>query len=273
MQVAAGGVDHEPCEREDERQRQQDDVCSQCLSALYDRAVSESPATPRWTRHLVYRAERTRLTWKLRFGLLALLAAGLWLTSGLVDSLDCPRPRLRGHGVAERCHPHREPRAQLPALRACAASSASRPGAAGAGARVRRSGHAGGERRSAGHGGTHREAFPHRTHRALPGPAGRADHGNRCARCPGFPHARAHPFRHRRDADLPQPPVSAGVQAPSSAAPALPSIVSRFKDPVASPTGPGAGTGSRRWRSSGSSCSTTGFPSCRFEPAPHSTDQ
>ena len=30
----------------------------------------------------MYRAERTRPTWKLRFGLLALLAAGLWLTSG-----------------------------------------------------------------------------------------------------------------------------------------------------------------------------------------------
>lgn len=36
----------------------------------------------RWTRHFVYRAERTRTTWKLRLGVLALALGALWLTSG-----------------------------------------------------------------------------------------------------------------------------------------------------------------------------------------------
>ncbi len=35
----------------------------------------------RWTRHLIYRTEHTRTTWALRFGLLAIVSAGLWLTS------------------------------------------------------------------------------------------------------------------------------------------------------------------------------------------------
>jgi hypothetical protein len=39
-------------------------------------------ATPRWTRHLVYRAEHTRASWKLRLGLPTLVVGGLWLTSG-----------------------------------------------------------------------------------------------------------------------------------------------------------------------------------------------
>lgn len=39
-------------------------------------------ATQGWTRHLFYRAEHTRTTWKLRLALPALLLAGLWLTSG-----------------------------------------------------------------------------------------------------------------------------------------------------------------------------------------------
>jgi hypothetical protein len=38
--------------------------------------------TSRWTRHLVYRAERTRTTWKLRLVLLTLVIVALWLTSG-----------------------------------------------------------------------------------------------------------------------------------------------------------------------------------------------
>jgi hypothetical protein len=38
--------------------------------------------TPGWTRHLVYRAEHTRTTWKLRLGLLTLVLVSLWLTSG-----------------------------------------------------------------------------------------------------------------------------------------------------------------------------------------------
>ena len=36
----------------------------------------------RWTRHLFYRAEHIRTTWKLRLGLLTLVVAALWLTSG-----------------------------------------------------------------------------------------------------------------------------------------------------------------------------------------------
>ena len=35
-----------------------------------------------WTRHLVYRAEHRRTTWKLRIGVLTLVAFGLWATAG-----------------------------------------------------------------------------------------------------------------------------------------------------------------------------------------------
>jgi len=35
----------------------------------------------RWTHHFVYRAERTRTTWKLRCGLPVLVIGALWLTS------------------------------------------------------------------------------------------------------------------------------------------------------------------------------------------------
>jgi hypothetical protein len=35
-----------------------------------------------WARHLVYRAEHTKTTWKLRLGLLTLVLAVFWLTSG-----------------------------------------------------------------------------------------------------------------------------------------------------------------------------------------------
>ena len=35
-----------------------------------------------WTRHFVYRTERTRTTWKFRFGLMALVVMAVWLTSG-----------------------------------------------------------------------------------------------------------------------------------------------------------------------------------------------
>ncbi len=42
----------------------------------------EAATPPRWTRHLVYRSERTRTTWMLRFGLAALVLAALYLTSG-----------------------------------------------------------------------------------------------------------------------------------------------------------------------------------------------
>jgi len=53
------------------------------------------PTPPsRWTRHLVYRTERTRTTWKLRLGLVALVVVALWLTSGwwtkaIAGSLVC----------------------------------------------------------------------------------------------------------------------------------------------------------------------------------------
>jgi hypothetical protein len=56
--------------------------------------MREPPTTSLWTRHLVHRAERTRTTWKLRLGLLALFAVTLWLTSGwwtaaIAHSLVC----------------------------------------------------------------------------------------------------------------------------------------------------------------------------------------
>ncbi len=35
-----------------------------------------------WTRHLVYRAQYTKTTWKLRLGLLAIVGVAIWLTSG-----------------------------------------------------------------------------------------------------------------------------------------------------------------------------------------------
>ena len=44
--------------------------------------MPEFPKASRWTRHLVYRAEHTRTTWKFRLGLLALVVLALWLTSG-----------------------------------------------------------------------------------------------------------------------------------------------------------------------------------------------
>jgi hypothetical protein len=45
------------------------------------RAMPEPHTAPRWTRHLVYRSERTRTTWKLRLALLAVVVLALWLTS------------------------------------------------------------------------------------------------------------------------------------------------------------------------------------------------
>lgn len=47
-----------------------------------------------WTRHLFYRAEHTRTTWRFRFGLLATLVFVGWLTRGwlsvvIADSLVC----------------------------------------------------------------------------------------------------------------------------------------------------------------------------------------
>jgi len=45
-------------------------------------AMRKDSTTPRWTRHLFYRAEHTRTTWNLRLGLFALVVVALWLTSG-----------------------------------------------------------------------------------------------------------------------------------------------------------------------------------------------
>ena len=44
--------------------------------------MRQTSSTSGWTRHLFYRAERTRTTWKLRLGFLGLLVGTLWLTSG-----------------------------------------------------------------------------------------------------------------------------------------------------------------------------------------------
>jgi hypothetical protein len=49
---------------------------------LYDGAMREPTAPPRWTRHLFDRAEHTRTTWKFRVGLSTLVVVALWLTSG-----------------------------------------------------------------------------------------------------------------------------------------------------------------------------------------------
>ena len=45
-------------------------------------AMQKLSTTPSWTRHLFYRAEHIRTTWKLRLGLLTLVVALLWLTNG-----------------------------------------------------------------------------------------------------------------------------------------------------------------------------------------------
>jgi hypothetical protein len=63
--------------------------------------MREATAPTRWTHHFVYRSERLRTTWKLRFGVLAAVILALWLTSGLwtvaiarslVCEASCHRP-------------------------------------------------------------------------------------------------------------------------------------------------------------------------------------
>jgi len=44
--------------------------------------MRQSSDTPRWTRHFVYRSERTRTTWKFRAGLVAFVLAAVWLSRG-----------------------------------------------------------------------------------------------------------------------------------------------------------------------------------------------
>jgi hypothetical protein len=44
--------------------------------------MSRPSNTRSWTRHVVYRTEHTRTTWKFRVGLVAITVATAWLTSG-----------------------------------------------------------------------------------------------------------------------------------------------------------------------------------------------
>lgn len=73
------------------------------LLRRYD-VMREPSKTSRWTRHLVYRAECTRTTWKLRVGLVALVVVALWLTSGwwtvaIARSLVCETNRARSDAI------------------------------------------------------------------------------------------------------------------------------------------------------------------------------
>jgi hypothetical protein len=66
--------------------------------------MHESPNSPRWTRHFVYRTERTRTTWKFRVGLVALVLAAMWLTRGwwtvaLARSLVCDGNRAPSDAI------------------------------------------------------------------------------------------------------------------------------------------------------------------------------
>src|SRR5687768_12797204 len=44
--------------------------------------MHEQTDAPRWTRHLAYRTEHIRTTWKFRFGFIALVVVLMWLTHG-----------------------------------------------------------------------------------------------------------------------------------------------------------------------------------------------
>jgi hypothetical protein len=44
--------------------------------------MREPVDVPRWTRHFVYRTERTRTTWKFRVGFVGLVVVSAWLTHG-----------------------------------------------------------------------------------------------------------------------------------------------------------------------------------------------
>src|SRR5215472_18576016 len=45
--------------------------------------MRQSNGAASWTRHLVYRTEHTRTTWKFRLGFVALIVVTVWLTRGL----------------------------------------------------------------------------------------------------------------------------------------------------------------------------------------------
>ena len=56
--------------------------------------MRRTPEDPHWTRHIFYRSERTRTTWKFRFAVLGVLAFAGWLsrdslTIAIADSLIC----------------------------------------------------------------------------------------------------------------------------------------------------------------------------------------
>ena len=58
--------------------------------------MPQSPDHRRWTRHFLYRTERTRTTWKFRFAFVAFVVIAVWLTRGwwsvtIARSLVCDR--------------------------------------------------------------------------------------------------------------------------------------------------------------------------------------
>lgn len=66
--------------------------------------MGERYRTSHWTRHFVYRAERTRTTWKFRIGLVAFILAAMWLTSGwwtvgIARSLACEPSRAPSDAI------------------------------------------------------------------------------------------------------------------------------------------------------------------------------
>jgi len=66
--------------------------------------MQKPSTTPRWTRHLFYRAEHIRTTWRLRLGLLTLAIVVLWLTSdwwtvAVARSLVCDASRAPSDAI------------------------------------------------------------------------------------------------------------------------------------------------------------------------------
>jgi hypothetical protein len=83
-------------------------VSCHCRISVTDHSLI-SPVTPLnertgWTRHFVYRTERTRTTWKLRLVVVALVAIGLWATqpwwtSAVGRSLVCDPDRRASDAI------------------------------------------------------------------------------------------------------------------------------------------------------------------------------
>src|SRR5262245_46709338 len=66
--------------------------------------MREYSNTPHWSRHFVYRTERTRTTWKFRVGFLALVIVAVWLTGGwwtgaVARSLVCDANRAPSDAI------------------------------------------------------------------------------------------------------------------------------------------------------------------------------